>query len=65
MGENLIKPDFNPSNAELNPICNLLALLRAHPILHISRVRVTTVRDGAGYNRLLLAIAPEGRRGAF
>ena len=27
-------------NAELNPICHLLALLGAHPILHISRIRV-------------------------
>jgi hypothetical protein len=31
---------FNPLNAELNPICHLLALLGAHHILHISRVRV-------------------------
>jgi hypothetical protein len=31
---------FNPLNAELNPICHLLALLEAHHILHISRVRV-------------------------
>jgi len=31
---------FNPLNAELNPICHLLALLRAHPILHVSRIRV-------------------------
>jgi len=31
---------LNPLNAELNPICNLLALLGAHPILHVSRVRV-------------------------
>jgi len=30
----------NPSNAELNPICHFLALLRAHPILHVSRMRV-------------------------
>jgi len=30
----------NPLNAELNPICHLLALLGAHPILHISRTRV-------------------------
>jgi hypothetical protein len=30
---------INPLNAELNPIRHLLALL-AHPILHISRVRV-------------------------
>jgi len=30
----------NPLNAELNPICHLLALLRAHHILHVSRVRI-------------------------
>jgi hypothetical protein len=30
----------NRSKAELNPICQLQALLVAHPILHISRVRV-------------------------
>jgi len=29
-----------PLNAKLNPICHLLALLGAHHILHISRVRV-------------------------
>jgi hypothetical protein len=28
---------INPLNAELNPICHLLALLGAHHILHISR----------------------------
>jgi len=31
---------FNPLNAKLNPICHLLALLEAHHILHVSRVRV-------------------------
>ena len=31
---------FNPLNAKLNPICHLMALLGAHHILHISRVRV-------------------------
>jgi hypothetical protein len=31
---------FNTLNAELNPICNFLALLEAHHILHISRIRV-------------------------
>jgi len=30
----------NPLNAKLNPICHLLALLGAHHILHISRIRV-------------------------
>jgi len=28
---------FNPLNAQLNPICPLLALLGAHHILHVSR----------------------------
>jgi hypothetical protein len=31
---------FNPLNANLNPTCHLLTLLAAHPILHISRIRV-------------------------
>ena len=35
--------NLNPLNAELNPICHLLALLGTHPILHVSRIRVKTV----------------------
>jgi hypothetical protein len=31
---------INPLNGELNPICHLLALLGAHHILHISRIRI-------------------------
>jgi hypothetical protein len=31
---------LNPLNAELNPICYLLALLGAHYFLHVSRIRV-------------------------
>jgi len=31
---------FNPLNAELNPICHFLALLGAHHILYVSRIRV-------------------------
>jgi hypothetical protein len=31
---------FNPLKSELNPICHLLALVGAHPIFHISRIRV-------------------------
>jgi hypothetical protein len=31
---------INPLNAKINLICNLLALLGAHHILHISRIRV-------------------------
>jgi hypothetical protein len=36
----LLLLDFNPLNAELNSICHLLALLGAHHILHVSRIRV-------------------------
>jgi hypothetical protein len=31
---------INPINAQLNPICHLLALLVAYHILHVSRIRV-------------------------
>jgi hypothetical protein len=31
---------INPLNTELNPISYLLVLLEAHPILHVSRIRV-------------------------
>ena len=31
---------FNSLDAELNPTCYLLALLGAHHILHVSRIRV-------------------------
>ena len=34
------KEEFNPLNAELNPICHLLALLGAHHIFNVGRVRV-------------------------
>jgi len=34
---------LNPLNAELNPICHLLALLGAHQILHVSRIRVNDI----------------------
>ena len=33
---------FNPLNAELNPICYLLALL-VHNFLHVSRIRVKSL----------------------
>ena len=32
--------DFNSLNAQLNRICHLLALLVAHHILHVGRIRV-------------------------
>jgi hypothetical protein len=42
---------INPLNAELNPIYHLLALLGAHHIFHISRIRVNVASQTA----LLLA----------
>ena len=34
---------INPLNAELNPICHLLALLEVHHFLHVSRIRVKSL----------------------
>ena len=34
---------INSLNAELNPICYLLALLGAHHFLHVSRIRVKSL----------------------
>jgi hypothetical protein len=41
---------FNPLNAELNPICHLLALLGARPIFHVSRIRVNSAFKGLKTN---------------
>jgi len=38
----LLTAEFNPLNAELNPICCLLALL-GHHFLHVSRIRVKSL----------------------
>jgi len=48
---NLLKPtgyvmhnqQYNPLNAELNPICHLLALLGVHHFIHLSRIRVKSL----------------------
>jgi hypothetical protein len=44
MATQYIYIQFNPFNAELNPICHLLALLGAHHILYVSRIRVNHIR---------------------
>jgi hypothetical protein len=48
--------NINPLNAELNPICYLLALLGAHHFLHVSRIRVNkytwTSPDGKTRNNI-------------
>jgi len=48
-------PYINPLNAELNPIWNLLALLGAHPILHVSKIRVNN-RSIRGSQSILLQL---------
>ena len=40
---------INPLNAELNPNFHLLALLGAHHILHVSRIRVNWEDEPSGY----------------
>jgi hypothetical protein len=45
--------NINPLNAELNPICYLLALLGAHHFLHISRIRVKQYICTFHYKRCL------------
>jgi len=36
---------INPLNAELKLICHLLTLLGAHPLLHLSRIRVKSTKS--------------------
>jgi hypothetical protein len=43
--------DLYPLNAKLNPICHLLALLGAHIILHVSRIRVKGRRGYSHFER--------------
>jgi hypothetical protein len=54
-GENritFVTAQINPLNAKLNPICHLLALLGAHHILHVSRVRVNCAAATVTDNRM-------------
>jgi len=39
----LIGGGINPLNAELNPVCHLMALLGAHHIFHVSGLRVKSI----------------------
>jgi hypothetical protein len=44
-----IEAKVNPLNAKLNPICHLLALLRAHHILHVSSLWVKDDRHDVNH----------------
>ena len=48
---------INPLNDKLNPICHLLALLGAHHILHVSRIRVKLNNNNMSYSvNLMVAV---------
>jgi hypothetical protein len=57
--KDVILPDFNPSNTELNPICHLLALLRAHPIIHFSWIRVKVIHPTISCPFSIALVVPE------
>ena len=59
LGLNTKQKEINPLNAELNPICYLLALL-AHHFLHVSRIRVKslTLRSLMSYIYIYIYGAP-------
>jgi hypothetical protein len=48
--------NINPLNAELDPTCYLLALLGAHHILHVSRIRVNGLSRTLNVITLLIII---------
>ena len=47
---------INSLNAELNTICRLLALVGAHYILHVSRVRVNVIFARGKYSRNVMEL---------
>jgi hypothetical protein len=53
----------NPLNSQFDPICHLLALLGAHHILHVSRIRIKQQPDwGSGRHvEVSLSHTPLGR----
>jgi len=53
---------FNTLKTELNPICNLLALLGAHHIFHVGRIRVKTLKNHFDIFRSFQIIIREFRR---
>jgi len=40
MADGIFNAAFKGLKAEINPICHLLALLGAHHILYVSRIRI-------------------------
>jgi len=64
---NILKMHIHPLNAELNPICHLLALLEARHILHVSGIRVNIILPHVPLSFKLLRVSsfPPGCSYAF
>ena len=52
-----LRSSFNTLNAQLNPVCHLLALLGAHHILHVSRIKVNALHSYSGRRDSSVGIA--------
>jgi hypothetical protein len=50
-----LEKNINLLNTELNPMCHLLALLGAHSIRHVSRIRVS---KDTGLKLDILSLSP-------
>jgi len=62
-----ILPTLNPLNVELNPICNLLALLGAHHIFHVSglRVKMLIIRKALKVLAVIFSFVPQETLNVF
>jgi hypothetical protein len=47
---------FNLLNSELNPIYHLLALLGAHPVFHVSKIRVKQNPESQMFRELIARV---------
>jgi len=62
MGFNL---GFKGLNAELNPICYLLALLGAHHFLHVSRIKVNVYSNYIMLSTIIAFLIKDSSRNAI
>ena len=56
-----ISANLNPLNAELNPICHLLAFLGAHHIFHVSGLRVKLLCRTYTYGYIVIFLHNSGQ----
>ena len=47
--------NVDPLNAELNPMCHLLALAGAHHFVHVSRLRVNSRNSNSNVRIIIFA----------